>query len=357
MIPMFSSYIAPDALDYVQSVLKSGMLSEGVVVKEFERKFEETFNLPEGSFVSTNSGTSALHLALETLGVKGEVLLPANTFVATGMAVLMAGCTPVFCDILPDGTIDPADVERKISPRTGAVIGVNWAGKSCSIGLERLCLGVLPLIIDAAQSLGTSSLGDAVCYSFQATKHLTTGDGGGVYFSGYDNYYRAKDLRWFGISKDSEVGILGEREYELTQVGYKYHLNDYAAALGLANLEGIEGRLDWYRTIAAIYLDRLSLKSVVPVHENIDDNAFWAFPIIPFDMDTVRFSEFCKEKGVSCSLIHRGIDHNPLFGGPYVLPIQREWERRVTHLPVHSDMSVGDVEWICAKVNQYEYVS
>lgn len=355
MIPMYSSYISPTAIDRVSEVLRSGMLSEGKLVERFEREFEKVFNLPAKSFVATNSGTSALHLALETLGVRGEVLLPANTFVATGMAVLMAGCVPVFCDILPDGTIDPWDVEKKITSRTGAVIGVNWAGKACSNKLELICMfNLVPLIIDAAQSLGVKIQGNAICYSFQATKHLTTGDGGGVHFVGIDDAKKARELRWFGISKHSEVGVLGERKYELDRVGYKYHMNDYAAALGLANLEGIGMRLGHYVGIAHWYMRHLSLKSVVPVHKETWNNAFWAFPIIPYDMDVVRFSKFCKDREISCSIIHRGIDHNPVFGWSGPLPVQREWEQRVTHLPVHADMSYGDVVWICEKVNQYE---
>lgn len=217
MIPMFSSYVSPTAIDRVSKVLRSGYLSEGKLVEEFEREFEKTFSLPEKSFVATNSGTSALHLALETLGVKGEVLLPANTFVATGMAVLMAGCTPVFCDILRDGTIDAVDAYKKITENTKAIIGVNWAGSVCSSleDLEYICLGEdLKLIIDAAQSLGEGYGGDAVCFSFQATKHLTTGDGGGICFRHPVSAGAAKALRWFGIRKDTDVvGLLGEHWY------------------------------------------------------------------------------------------------------------------------------------------------
>ena len=137
---MFSSYISPLATKYVSGVLDSGMLSEGEVVRKFEHKFEKIFGLQKNSFVAVNSGTSALHLAIETLGIKGEILLPANTFIATGLAILYAGCVPVFCDILPDGTIDPDDVRSKIRMRTVAVIGVNWAGKRCQVDeLETIC--------------------------------------------------------------------------------------------------------------------------------------------------------------------------------------------------------------------------
>ena len=348
---MFSSYIADGAITRIEEVLRSGYLSDGKVVEEFEREFEKVFNLPVGSFVTTNSGTSALHLALETLGVKGEVLLPANTFVATGMAVLMAGCTPVFCDIYTNGTINSMEVRKRIGPKTGAVIGVNWAGQTCiSSLLEAICKEAgIPLIIDGAQSLGVSVGGDAYCYSFQATKHLTTGDGGGIHFPDFVHANRARRLRWFGISKDTSVGMLGEREYELKRVGYKYHMNDYAATLGLANLEGITERFEYYKEIAEYYAKHL--KFFVACDWEFE-NAYWAMPIEVGDV--VRFTKFCRERGVPCSIIHRGIDHNPVFGGPYDLPVQREWERTVTHLPIHMDITLEDAAWICNEVNQYE---
>ena len=352
-IPMFSSYISPKAEDYVARVLRSGMLSEGKLVAEFEREFEKTFNLREGSFLAVNSGTSALHLALEVLELGGEVILPANTFVATGMAILMAGCKPVFADILPDGTIDPEDVERKITRQTIAVIGVNWAGKRCQVmDLEEICARLdLFLIIDAAQSLGVQVGGDITCFSFQATKHLTTGDGGGIWFKNPVLYETAKKLRWFGISKDAPVGLLGEREYDLGRVGYKYHMNDYAAALGLANLEGIIDRLVGYREKAWFY--EKHLVSVVPIELNFFWNhAFWAFPI---RVDSVsRFSDFCRGRDIPCSNIHRGIDRNLIFGGrKNGLFEQGKWEVSVTHLPIHMGMSLEDVKWICDEVNQY----
>jgi perosamine synthetase len=349
LIPFFSSYVDPLATTYVSEVLNSGMLSEGKMVEKFEREFEKTFDLKTNSVVAVNSGTSALHLAIETLGVVGEILLPANTFIATGLAILYAGCTPVFCDILSDGTIDPDDVRRKITTSTVAVIGVNWAGKECKVEkLERICAqnGLL-LIIDAAQSLGCRVGGDITCFSFQATKHLTTGDGGALVCKDDDDYDTAKELRWFGISKKTRAGVLGEREYNLQRVGFKYHMNDYSAALGLANLINVNERLIHHKLLAHTYFQHLY--AAVPLHV---DGSFWAYPILVDDV--TRFSEFCRSRGVPCSIIHRGIDHNEIFGGTnYSLVYQRHWESRVTHLPIHVNMSIEDVLWICGEVNQY----
>lgn len=319
------------------------------MVEKFEREFEKTFDLKTNSVVAVNSGTSALHLAIKILGVVGEILLPANTFIATGLAILYTGCTPVFCDILSDGTIDPEDVRRKITTSTVAVIGVNWVGKECRMDeLEEICsANGLSLIVDAAQSLGCEIRGDITCFSFQATKHLTTGDGGALVCKYSDDVEEAKRLRWFGISKKSVAGVLGEREYNLSYGGFKYHMNDYSAALGLANLLNVKQRLAYHSQLASTYF--ANLKTVTPIHYS---GSFWAYPILVDD--NYRFSLFCKDRGVPCSVIHRGIDRNIVFGGMnYSLTNQRNWEKTVTHLPIHTGMSSSDVMWICEEVNQY----
>lgn len=349
---MFSSYVSPLAEEYVGRVLRSGMLSEGSEVRKFEEEFEQTFCLKTNSFVAVNSGTSALHLALEIIEKKGEVLLPANTFIATGLAVLYANCVPVFCDIQMDGTIDPDDVLRKITKNTVAVIGVNWAGKECLIDdLELICKKYgLYLIIDAAQSLGCRTSKDITCFSFQATKHLTTGDGGGLVCKDGNLYQKAKDLRWFGISKSTKTGLLGERVYNLDTFGYKYHMNDFAAALGRANLVNIKAVLFHYKTLARTYIQNLN--TVQSVHPFLSNNSYWAYPVRVNDV--YSFSKFCREKEIPCSIIHRGIDHNSIFGGVNdSLKNQDIWEKTVTHLPIHASLSINDVMQICSKVNDY----
>lgn len=353
-IPFFATYISPIAREHVETVLESGFLSEGFWVRNFEEMLEEKFKLPKDSVVAVNSGTSALHLALATLGIGGmdEVLLPAQTFVATGLAVKYTGATPVFCDIRMDGNIDPEDVVRKITPRTKAVIAVNWAGKPCDPELVDICnLHGVKLIVDAAQSLGYGMIGDITCLSFQATKHLTTGDGGAVICKDPANYERARKLSWFGINKDQDLpDILGERVYNLHEVGFKYHMNNVAAAIGCGNLVGLEERQEHRSEIAKTYFFNINPDIARATHTS---GAFWAYPIY---VDSVgRFSRFCyKEFRIPVSILHRGIDRNAIFGSvDPTLKYQRIWEQHVTHLPVHHEISVDDALWICDQINQY----
>jgi perosamine synthetase len=323
------------------------MVSEGQWVSRFEAALEGHLRLKSG-VVCTNSGTSALHLALATLGVGAgdEVIIPPLTFVATGLAALYRGATPIFCDIAPDGCIDPKKIRALITDRTKAIIAVNWQGKACQISaLEKIAKkhGV-KLVVDAAQSFGNGTGGDITCFSFQATKHLTTGDGGAVVCKP-EYYEKARRLNWFGIDKAKDVaGPLGERVYNLNEVGYKYHMNNVTAAIGLANLQTIDERNDHRMMIADIYSKELRVpKCAEPM---------LSFPIRVGDVDA--FTRICLAQGVPVSNIHRGIDHNRIFGGVRSgLTEMRKWEREVTHLPVHHEITEENAYWICKRIKDY----
>lgn len=349
----FTSYVSPNAREYVSKVLDSGVLSEGEWTRRFERAIENFLRFREGSVIATNSGTSALHLALKALGIGegDEVIVPPNTFVATGLAVLYCGARVVFADILPDGNIDPDEVRKKITAATKAIIAVNWAGKDCEAGeLQKIAdLHGVKFIIDAAQSFGSLLEADAVCYSFQATKHVTCGDGGAVYFKDPEDCETARKLSWFGIDRQNDLpDILGERVYNLSEVGFKYHMNNVSAAIGLANIENAGMMINLRKVIALQY--ELLLTSVQPIHK--DNSVFWAYPVRV--NDARRFSAYCEGAGVPHSIIHRGIDHNAIFGGvDNSLVEQRLWEQTVVHIPVHRELSPDDIWWICEKVNEY----
>lgn len=350
----FASYVSPNAEKYVGEVLRSTMLSEGTVTRQFEISLEKHFNLPDDTVLCTNSGTSALHLALKTLGIRlyDEVIIPPLTFIATGLAVLYCNATPIFADILPDGTIDPEDIERKITPDTKAIIAVNWVGKACKLDeIQRIAKkhGV-KLVVDAAQSLGVGMGGDITCLSFQATKHLTTGDGGAVICYNPKDYEKARRLRWFGIDRNKDLpDVLGEKVYNLDwPFGFKYHMNNVAAAIGMANLETFDER-QFHRTyIASIY--RTNLSEHLPLTWT-GESAYWHYPI--YVDEILKFSKRCQINDVPVNIIHRGIDQNRIFGDVPFLPNMRVWEEHVTHLPIHHEITEELALEFCRKVNQY----
>lgn len=350
--------VAPEAIERVVAVLKSGWLNEGAVTKEFEELL--TLRLGLVGPVAVNSGTSALHLALLVAGVKegDEVVIPAQTFVATGTTVLMCGARPVFCDIDPaTGNMDPEALRKQMSPRTKAIVAVHWGGAPCpldELGDIARSAGV-PLIEDAAHALGATYRGKPIgaispltAFSFQSIKHLTTGDGGAICCLDPATERRARALRWFGIDRGaSRPSFLGARDYDLKELGFKYHMNNIAAALGIGNLAAFPGQLARRRANASRYSKALqSISGITPLRlEEGAEHAYWLYTCKAERRD--EFVRAMTSRGVPVSVVDLGIDSNSLFGECRPdLPGQREFDGSQVSLPIHSGLDVGDVDCV-----------
>lgn len=358
----FHTHVSPNAPGLVADVLRSGRLSEGPLVQRFET--ELTARLGVVHPVAVNSGTSALHLALALadVGPGDEVILPAQTFVATGLAILMQRATPVFADIDPHtGNLCPESFARKITPRTKAVIPVHWAGYPCELDEIHATAAVrgVAVVEDAAHALGATYRGRPVgaisrftAFSFQAIKHLTTGDGGALCCAREDDTRAARTRRWFGIDRaGSQPALLGERVYDIEDVGYKYHMNDYAAALGLANLDDFPARLARRREIARRYREELADVPGLRLLDALADreHACWLFTLLVERRDD--FVRSLSERGVPASVVHLRIDRNHVFGGLRDdLPGQAAFNMQQVSLPVHEGLSAIDVNNVIAAV-------
>ena len=354
---LFDTVITEQAKQNAMRCLESGYISEGKLVKEFEYALEKEFGYRH--CVTVNSGTSALHLVLHEIGigVGDEVIIPAQTFIATGEAVLYCGATIVFADIdIETGNISVEDVAEKITYRTRAIIAVAWGGNPVRLDeLQELCdeKGIY-LIQDNAQALGATykgkpvtDYGDFSCFSFQATKHLTTGDGGLIVARSSTDYEICKHLRWFDIDRDKDLpDETGERQYYLYDVGFKYHMNDYEAALGLGNLVGIHERIDGRKDIADYYNTHMEHGS----HIWLEGSSWWVYTFIV--QNRMDFLRAMRERNIPASVIHVGIDKHPLFGGIQDLPNQRYWDEHHVCLPCHSSMTWEDVERVVEAVNR-----
>ena len=228
---MFSTFVHPGAQQRVAAVLASTFLSEGKLVQEFEARLSAELGLRHPA--ALNSGTSALHLALEVAGVGpgDEVIMAPQTFIASALAVVQVGATPVFADIqYQTGNIDPSDIEHRITARTKAIMAVHWGGYPCDLAEIQAIAQRNGLVVveDAAHSPGATyrgqaigSISDYTCFSFQAIKHLTTGDGGALCARDPERAREVFRRRWFGIDRaNSPVSELGERDYDLIDVGY-----------------------------------------------------------------------------------------------------------------------------------------
>lgn len=357
-IDFFNTYVSPLAGKEVSNVLSSTFLSEGKITEKFEEELCNVFHFK--NIVTLNSGTSALHLALDLLDIKegDEVIIPAQTFIATGLAVLYCKATPVFADIsYEDGNINIESVKSKITSKTKAVICVHWGGNPCDMdSLKTICSEAnIKLIEDAAHALGSlyrnefiGNISDITCFSFQAIKHLTTGDGGAITIKDPELYEKALRKKWFGIDrKNSEVSELGERIYDLKEVGYKYHLNNYASALGLANLSGFDERLEKRRAIASFYKKELSSVNGIELfkEEAHSISAYWLFGF--HTQNREKLIHELKRVGIPTSVVHQRIDKYAVFGGMRNdLINQAKFDETQLHIPIHDQIDLEKAEYI-----------
>jgi perosamine synthetase len=365
----FTTHISKSSFLKVQEVLATTFLSEGKLVEQFEQKIEEKLGLK--NVVAVNSGTTALHLALILAGVEtgDEVILPSQTFIATGLVILMVGAIPIFADIdKTTGNIGIDSIKKKISPKTKAIIPVHWAGYPCEMD-EIISLSNeydIKVIEDAAHAFGAKykekaigSISDFTCFSFQAIKHITTGDGGAVVVKDDSKYLQAKRLRWFGIDRaNSKVSFLGERDYNVKEIGYKYHLNDYAAALGLANLEDLEFILSRREEIYEYYKQNIKQSDFLTFlnYSNQNRSAYWLFTILVKDRE--RFVNFLKSKGIPTSVVHVGIHKNDVFSvNDLDLKNQIYFDNHQISIPLHSNLTESEIKHIVTSINQWNVYS
>ncbi|TKS58504.1 MAG: hypothetical protein EWM72_02942 [Nitrospira sp.] len=363
-IEFFDTHISNQAVTRVADVLRSTRLSEGKMVKDFETELSRQIGLRNP--VALNSGTSALHLglALSGVGPGDEVILPAQTFIATGLVILAQYAKPVFADIqLRTGNIDPESIRRKITERTKAIMPVHWAGYPCDMDeIHAIAKEFnLAIIEDAAHALGATYKGRRVgtisrftAFSFQAIKHLTTGDGGALCCLLDDDHRRARSRRWFGIDREhSQVSVLGERDYNVREVGYKYHMNDLSAAVGLGNLGEFDVTLKRRQDIADLYRTQLRGVPGLRFLECRDDrrSACWLFTVLV--ENRLAFIKKLKAQGIPASVVHQRIDRNLVFGGKTPgLDQQTIFDDRQISIPLHSKLTDEDVDHIIRAIHQ-----
>lgn len=316
-VPLFRVYMHDDAQRRVAEVLNSGYIGQGAQVEVFERELRE---FTGADLLTTNSCTSALDLALHLIGVKpgDEVITTAQTCTASNGVIVNRGATPVFVDIDPyTGLIDPEDVERNLTSQTRAIMAVDWGGHPCDY--DKLKSHGVPVVEDAAHAVGTmykgrhvaKSGGDYVCFSFQAIKHLTSGDGGAL-VTPPEEYERAKLLRWFGLDRTRNEAFRCAQN--ITEVGYKYHMNDINAAIGSANLDALPWILGRHEQNAMTLRGLLSGCSNIKTPSAPRDNcmsSWWLFSILVKDPEA--FALAMHEYGVACSPVHKRNDSHDAF--------------------------------------------
>lgn len=300
-LPFHRSSIAEAEIQSVLQVLKSGWLTSGPRVKKFETAFALYTGSPHAQAV--NSCTSALHLALAVSGVSegDEVLIPTMTFASTGETVLYLNARPVLVDCSADSFhIDIREIEKSITPRTRAIMPVHYAGYPCDMDpiLEVAEYHGLTVIEDAAHAFPASykgrmvgTIGHLTCFSFYATKTITTGEGGMITTANNEYAERLRILALHGISRNAwnRYTAQGTWRYDILETGYKYNLTDLQAALGLAQLQRAEELRQRRAAIAAEYSRALaSIEAFSPPREPNDESHAWHLYVIRVNPEALR---------------------------------------------------------------------
>jgi dTDP-4-amino-4,6-dideoxygalactose transaminase len=366
---VFLAFHTPDIGDEeiraVAETLRSGWLTTGPKTHAFEHAFARYIGASHA--VAVNSCTAALHLALDAIGLRegDEVLIPTMTFAATAEVVLYFKARPVLVDCEPDTlNLDPAGLEKTISPRTRAIIPVHFAGHACDMApiLEIARTHRLKVIEDAAHALPAAyngqrigTFGDLACFSFYATKTLCTGEGGMVTTANPEWAEKVRMMSLHGISKNawSRYSAEGSWYYEILSPGFKYNMTDIAAALGLVQLSKCDRMSEARKRIAEVYNEALSdLEEVVlpTVRDNVE-HAWHLYPIrLRLDQLRISRAEFITKMGeqnIGTSVHFIPLHQHPFYRDTYRyrredFPNASDASERLVSLPIYPAMAASD---------------
>ena len=354
-------------IDEVVDSMRSGWVGTGPKVHDFEEMFRSYKG--SGHAIALSSCTAALHLSMIVAGIGpgDEVILPAMTFAATANAVTHSGGTPVFADCRRDTmNIDPADIRRKITSRTRAVIPVHFAGRPCDMDAIMAIAGEnnLKIIEDCAHAIETEyhgrkagTFGDLGCFSFYVTKNIITGEGGMVITDNSEYSDKIKILALHGMSKDawSRFSDSGYRHYQLLYTGYKYNMMDIQAAIGIHQLP----RIDRYRETREKIWNKYNnsfrdLPVVTPASPEPDTRHAYHLYTLILDTDRTKITRdrFLEEMtrrnigvGVHYVSLHLQPFYEKLYGyRPEDLPGSAWISERTVSLPLSAGMSEEDSE-------------
>ncbi len=359
-IPVLRPSYDQEEINAVGEVLLSGWAGLGPKTKQFEDEFAKYVGCQH--VVGTCSGTAALHLALQTLklGPLDEVIVTPITFVSTVHVVRYCDAVPVFADVEPDTlNLDAADVARKITPRTRAILPVHYGGQPCDMDALHALADSRGIIVveDAAHACGAEykgrrvgSLSEITCFSFHAVKNLAMGEGGAVSCNNeyYDKFFR--EMRWLGISKDTFTRTANANvyawQYWVDKLGYKAHLSDVAAAIGLVQLRKLEKNNARRAAITLRYNE--AFKGAA----HVEPLAVRPFAKSSHHLYVIKLPT-CRHRDLMIAHlknnnIHPGVHYYPINLHPYYrnyraeVPVANEVWKRILSLPIYPDLGASE---------------
>lgn len=362
-------------LEYIEEVINSGWLTSGPMVRQFEQEFSDSVGAQYA--VAVNSCTAGMHLALEAIGLKSndEVITSPYTFAATGEVIRYFDAKPVFVDI--DKTtfnIDTALIEPAISERTKAILPIHIAGLAVDMDpiLNIAKQNKLMVVEDAAHAFPTTykgkrvgSIGDLACFSFYATKTITTAEGGMVCTNNARWAERCRTMSLHGISKNAwnRYAADGSWQYDIIAPGFKYNMTDIAAAMGLAQLRKSDRM--WHRRnqIANQYNSAfISIPEIeIPYFDNENQHAWHLYMVrLNLEMLTINRNQFVKElidQNIGVSVHFIPLHLHPYYQKSYGyeaddFPVSHQQYKREISLPIYNRMSDEDVRYIVGVVKE-----
>lgn len=372
LLPYGRHHVDADDVAAVTKVLESDWLTSGPKVAELEAAFARTAGAKEA--VAVSSGTAALHAAMFALAVGpgDEVIVSPMTFAASANAVVYQGGTPVFADVdAATLLIDPSTVAAKITPRTKAIVAVDYAGQPCDYDALRAVAGGLPIVADGCHALGAhdrgrpvGTLGDVTAFSLHPVKHVTSGEGGVVTSADPHLAARMRTFRNHGITTDHQQRIAQSSWiYDIVELGYNYRLTDIQCALGLSQLPKLSARIARRQAIADEYLRAFAaFREVRPLAVRRDASHAYHLFVVRLDLARLgcdRRTAFAalRREGIGVNVHYIPVHLHPFyrrrFGtAPGLAPVAEAAYEEILTLPMFPTMTARDVRDVIEAVTK-----
>lgn len=358
-----------EELAEVKEAFEYGYFGLAYKTNEFETEMAKYLDT-DRHVITTSTGTNALHLAFDTIGIKpgDEVIMPSFTFVATAQAVAMCGGTPVFCEVYPDTFLmDIEDVKKKITDKTKAIVPVHYAGRPCDMdALMKIKEETgIRIVEDAAHAFGTyykgrkiGSFGDITCFSFDSIKVMTCGEGGAVVTNddAFDDLSRQKRL--LGIDrKTMHVKDWKKRSwiYDVPTLGYRYHMSNINAAIGLAQIKKVDSFIARRQELCKLYDAELAgVEGIGTMPPEYDTITPFMYVVRVKDGKRNQLKDYLMEHDIESGISYIPCHHFTLFQDDNNnLPVTDKIFEEVLCLPMHYELSDNDVKEVVKNIKEF----
>ena len=356
-IKLFDPTIGNEEEKGIVNVLKSHFWASGSGkghVEEFENKFKKYVSSQD--CIAVNSGTAALNLALSLINLKNkEVILPSLSFISTAHAIVVNGGKPIFVDVEPETLcLNPDEIEKSITKKTGAIIPVHFGGMPCNLKkIQNVAKKHnLAIIEDAAHAVGTTynnkkigSHGTFVCFSFHPVKNLAMPTGGLISINHRNHKQFRKTLlarRWCGIT--DRTGS----KYDVRELGWNYYMNEFSAVIGLSQLKKLHRFNNIKKNIAKIYDKQLDAEYKTRFSENCSYHLYWILV-----KNRKKFQEKMLQAGIETGTHYKPIHTMKMYQTNSILPNTERVGKEIVTIPIHSNLKIFEIDKIVSSINKF----